>query len=92
MRPDPRWPPRGGGGRGRSCRLALDVKVIKCRFQSKRAQTYTRIQLFPSTFKQIAALNDCNVYAYLQGNDTKYLKIAATVRGLPSKAIKPSSA
>ena len=31
--------------------LALDDKVIECRFQSKRAQTYIRIQLFPSTFK-----------------------------------------
>ena len=30
--------------------VALDVKVIKCRFQSKRAQRYIRIQLFPSTF------------------------------------------
>ena len=27
-----------------------DVRVIKCRFQSKRAQIYIRLQLFPSTF------------------------------------------
>jgi hypothetical protein len=33
-------PPRG---------LALDVKVMKCRFQFKRAQRYVRSQLFPST-------------------------------------------
>jgi predicted acyl esterase len=31
--------------------LALDVKVIKCRFQSKRAQRYMRLQLFPSTLR-----------------------------------------
>ena len=31
--------------------LALDVEVIQCRFRSKRAQRYTRSQLFPSTFK-----------------------------------------
>ena len=30
--------------------LALDVKVIKCRFRSNRAQRYIRLQLFPSTF------------------------------------------
>ena len=30
--------------------VALDVKVIKCRFQSKRAQIYIRLQLFASTF------------------------------------------
>ena len=43
--------------------LALDVKVTKCRFQSKRAQRYIRIQLFPSTFKYISALNDFNANA-----------------------------
>jgi hypothetical protein len=32
-------------------RLALDVEVITCRFQSKRAQIYIRLQLFPSTFR-----------------------------------------
>ena len=31
-------------------RLALDVKVTKCRFRSKRAQRYIRLQLFTSTF------------------------------------------
>ena len=30
--------------------IALDVKVIKCRFQSKRAQRYMRLQLFPIAF------------------------------------------
>ena len=40
-----------------------DVEVLKCRFQSQRAQRYIRLQLFPSTFKQIPCLNDFNVYA-----------------------------
>jgi hypothetical protein len=43
--------------------LALGVEATKCRFQSKRAQIYIRSQLFPSTFKYIAALNDFNVHA-----------------------------
>jgi hypothetical protein len=30
--------------------LALDGKVIKCQYSSKRAQIYIRSQLFPSTF------------------------------------------
>jgi hypothetical protein len=43
--------------------VALDVEVITCRFSFKRAQRYIRIQLFPSTFKWIPALNDFNVNA-----------------------------
>ena len=31
--------------------FAMDVKVIKRRFQSKRAQRYIRLQLFSSTLK-----------------------------------------
>ena len=42
---------RRRSSRARPARLALDVRVIKCRFQSKRAQRYIRLQLFPSTFK-----------------------------------------
>ena len=40
-----------------------DVKAIKCLFQSKCAQRYILLQLFPSAFKQIPCLNDVNVYA-----------------------------
>ena len=36
--------------RGWPAALALDVKVIKCQYSSKRAQIYMRLQLFPSTF------------------------------------------
>ena len=31
--------------------VGVDVKVIKCRFQYKRAQRYIELQLFPSTLK-----------------------------------------
>ena len=34
-----------------STAVALDVKVIKCRFSYKRAQRYIRLRLFPSTFR-----------------------------------------
>ena len=43
--------------------FALGVKVITCRFQSKRAQRYIRLQLFYSTLKLVSALNDFNVHA-----------------------------
>ena len=42
---------------------ALSVQATKHRFQSKRAQRYIRIQLFPGTFKHISALTDSNVNA-----------------------------
>jgi hypothetical protein len=35
---------------GAAVRVALDVKVMKCRFSCKRAQRYIRLRLFPSTF------------------------------------------
>jgi hypothetical protein len=38
--------------------LALDVKVITCRFQPKRAQRYIQLQLFSSTLKWIPSLDD----------------------------------
>ena len=63
----------------------MDVKVIKCRFRFKRAQTYTRIQLFPSTFKKISALNDFNVYAYSSGQPTSFGR--ADYRGSRRRAL-----
>ena len=39
------------------CLAQLD-EVIKCRFQSKRAQINIQLQLFPSISNQISALND----------------------------------
>ena len=38
--------------------LARGEYVIKCRFQSKRAQKYIRLQLFPSPFSLKLTLNN----------------------------------
>ena len=49
--------PRGEGTHAHTAelhelaRLGVDVKVIKCRFQSKRAQTYIRLLLLAITLK-----------------------------------------
>ena len=39
-------------------RLAEGEYVIKCRFQSKRAERYIRLQLFTRTFRLKSAFND----------------------------------
>ena len=45
------WAPGEAGWRAEPAPLALDVRVIQCRFQYKRAQRYIRLHMLSSTFE-----------------------------------------